>query len=235
MLCASVVVLACLALSLALAAPPAYDIVIYGATPAGIAAAIAADVAAHGALQIALITPDPFIGGMVSAGGIGLCDIGDISTILNTSLPYVWAMLNAEHYGVSYPVWQPDNYVGNSSFWALLNQHSDNVHVFLNEPLIFADGSVVKSGNVIQAIATGISGDLSDATWWNASVFIDASYDADLVLQSGCSWTYGREANTTYGESYAGVQPYTTFGQFLVETAPQYPNGILNSIVFYYY
>ncbi len=81
------------------------------------------------------MTPDYYIGGMVTAGGIGLrvcgCgsiiiiitlqDIGALNSVGNTSFPYRWAMLNAQHYGVDYPVWQPDNYVGNASFWAFLN------------------------------------------------------------------------------------------------------------------
>ena len=48
-----------------------YDIVIYAATPSGIAAAISA---ARASLSVALIEPTAYIGGMASAGGIGLSD-----------------------------------------------------------------------------------------------------------------------------------------------------------------
>lgn len=54
---------------------------------------------------------------------------------------------------------------------------------------------------------------------------MDATYDGDLVVASGCSWTYGRESRATYNESYAGVQPFTTFGQFTVDVDPFFPNG----------
>lgn len=50
-----------------------YDVVIYGATPSGIAAALTA-ARASPSLSIALIEPTAYIGGMVSAGGIGLRD-----------------------------------------------------------------------------------------------------------------------------------------------------------------
>jgi len=50
---------------------------------------------------------------------------------------------------------------------------------------------------------------------WTAQVFVDASYDGDLAVQSGVSYTYGRESNETYGESLAGVQPFNHFQNFL--------------------
>jgi hypothetical protein len=98
------------------------------------------------------------------------------------------------------------------------------VQVFLGEPLVLESGSVSKSSATLTAIATGLGTLQDDVTWWNASLFIDATYDGDLLVQAGCSWTYGREASAQYGEKYAGVQPYTTFGQFLVDVDPIY-NG----------
>jgi ribulose 1,5-bisphosphate synthetase/thiazole synthase len=53
----------------------AYDIAIYGATPGGIAAAITAARMAP-SFSIAIIEPTPYIGGMATAGGIGLRDLG---------------------------------------------------------------------------------------------------------------------------------------------------------------
>lgn len=50
-----------------------YDIIIYTATPSGIAAAITA-ARASPSLSIGIIEPSPYVGGMVSAGGIGLRD-----------------------------------------------------------------------------------------------------------------------------------------------------------------
>eukprot|EP00042_Codosiga_hollandica_P031151 m.186536 g.186536 ORF g.186536 m.186536 type:complete len:554 (-) comp53563_c0_seq1:120-1781(-) len=210
-------------------APQVFDIVIYGGTPAGIAAAVAAAVAGPSSMKVAIVTPDDYIGGMTTAGGIGLRDIGDLDTVLNGSFAYNWAMLNAQHYAVNYPVWQPDNYVGNQSYWTILGQYSDKIEVHLNQPLIFEDVSVIMEGTTIKSIATGTS--LASAAWWNATVFMDVSYDADLVLQSGCDYTFGRESRDTYNESYAGVQPYTTFGQFIVDVDPTFSNGSLFNYV----
>ncbi len=53
----------------------AYDIIVYTATPGGIAAAITAARAAPSS-KIAIIEPTAYIGGMSYAGGIGLRDLG---------------------------------------------------------------------------------------------------------------------------------------------------------------
>lgn len=53
----------------------AYDIVVYGATPGGIAAAITA-ARVSSSISIVIIEPTRYIGGMVAAGGIGLRDLG---------------------------------------------------------------------------------------------------------------------------------------------------------------
>ena len=54
-----------------------------------------------------------------------------------------------------------------------------------------------------------------DRRTWKASVWIDASYEGDLVRFSGASYTWGRESRDQYNESLAGVRPYTTFANFL--------------------
>ena len=47
-------------------------------------------------------------------------------------------------------------------------------------------------------------------------MFVDASYEGDLAIASGTSFTYGRESNATYGEPLAGVQPFNPFENFLI-------------------
>ena len=90
-----------------------YDLVVYGGTPAGIAAAIAAWEA--GLARVLLVDPTAHVGGMASPGGIGLIDSGrdgarHLDAIrVNNGSQYRYAMRNAAHYAnVSTPVWQPD-------------------------------------------------------------------------------------------------------------------------------
>lgn len=56
-------------------------------------------------------------------------------------------------------------------------------------------------------------------------MFVDASYDGDLAVFSGVSYTYGREAKATYGEALAGVQPFNTFQNFLTPVNPYAADG----------
>jgi ribulose 1,5-bisphosphate synthetase/thiazole synthase len=72
----------------------AYDIVVYGATPGGIAAAITA-ARVSSSLSIALLEPTADIGGMSTGGGLGLRDLGLIDTsekvfIILFSVLFLW-------------------------------------------------------------------------------------------------------------------------------------------------
>ena len=80
-----------------------YDVIIFGATPAGFAAALAAK--ASGAESVLLLEPTAHVGGMASAGGIGLRDCKRKQLRMNNSTQYTWAMRNAEFYNVDDPVW----------------------------------------------------------------------------------------------------------------------------------
>ena len=89
-----------------------YDILVYGATPAGCSAAI---IAANGTgTRVALLDISSNVGGMMVPGGIGLRDTNDFnSSFGGGSVARAWAMLNGVFYGVPY-VLQPDVVVGNS-------------------------------------------------------------------------------------------------------------------------
>jgi len=195
-------------LLLSQAAELSYDIVIYGATPAGITAAIAA--ANGGQFTVALIDPASNFGGMSVAGGIGLRDIGTPATLNGTALK--WAMMNAAHYNVNYPVWQPDMPVGEANFRTLLKQEP-SIDLHSNEPLYEGPDNVVKVGTIITKIATGL--DAASLTIWNGKVFIDASYEGDLARAAKASYTFGRESASQYNETYGGVRSkWTDWGNF---------------------
>jgi len=198
-----------------------YDVIVYGSTPAGIAAAITA--ANGGKLRVALLEPTSYLGGMSVAGGIGFRDIADLSTFGGIGIQ--WANINAKYYNVTYPVLQPDMYVGEAS-WKTLLAAEKTIEVFYNTALNETN-PLKKSGTTIISITTGVS---KIVQVWAASVFIDASYEGDLTRFSKASYTYGRESSQQYGEVLAGVQtPYTPDGNFL-KTYPvnaTYDNGTL--------
>jgi hypothetical protein len=59
---------------------------------------------------------------------------------------------------------------------------------------------------VINSIVVEKSDDTKERVRISAKVFIDCSYEGDLMAKSGVSYTVGRESNAQYGEIYDGVQ-----------------------------
>lgn len=179
------------------------DVVVLCATPSGISASVAASRAfkrANSTGSVLVLEPSGFIGGMASAGGIGLRDVGIPSTV--GGIAREWALLNGAAYGnASELVWQPDNFVGEASFKALLV--GAQVSVLLNASLSGARAQ--REGTTILAAPLLLNG--SHPATATARVFIDACYEGDLLEAAldNSSWTFGREPETTYGESIAGV------------------------------
>ena len=206
-----------------------FDVIVYGATPAGMAAAVSA---ANGTgLRVALLEPGPFVGGMSGPGGIGLRDINfeaasgvnDARTVLNR-----WLHYNRLHYGVAAAVWQPDQYVGQANWERILSDPMYNLTWVTNTGLLEASGAVAMSGTRILSIATvNTTTEQPPITIWSASVFIDATYEAALAIAANVSWTYGRESRAQYNESWAGVLAPASFAQFQYPVDPFLPNGTL--------
>ena len=102
-----------------------FDVVVYGSTPAGIAAAVAAG---QLGMHVALFEPLGMIGGMGAAGALGLHDEGGIHGLRGGGgLATVWQMLNGEAYNVTKPVQQPESFVGEASFRTMLRNASVTV------------------------------------------------------------------------------------------------------------
>ena len=102
--------------------------------------------------------------------------------------------------------------VSRQSFLDLISNHSNIQLITGTGPLI--GESLKMNGTRIIQITTA-----DDRRTWEASVWIDGSYEGDLVRFSGASYTWGREARDRYNESLAGVRPYSTFANFL----PNFP------------
>ena len=170
--------------------------VVYGGTPAGIAAAIAA---ARGHVKVALLEPTEHIGGMMTSG-LGASDVGIRDTIGGVALEF-FDRLGAA-YGVAgqgpAPSWDFTPGVAERTFAAMLAEAG--VTVDLGARLRELDG-VAQANHRITSLTT------TDGRVFTARVFVDASYEGDLMAQAGVSFTVGRESSSQYGESLAGVLP----------------------------
>ena len=194
-----------------------YDVIIFGATPAGFAASLGAKAA--GADKVLLLEPTRYVGGMASPGGIGLrdCNAGQVRN--NNGTQHQWGMRNGAYYGLKGPVWQPDNWVGERSFLEMLKE--SGVELRLNTT--FIEGS---NGVNTETDSKGLrriteikleSGDIL-----NPRYVIDASYEGELMAATGhVTYTFGREGKELYNESLGGVTS-GSIGQFDLPINPYY-------------
>lgn len=177
----------------------AVDVLVYAANPAGIGAAIAA--ADDGKHSVLLVEPLTMIGGMGAAGGVGLMNqgCGDAGV---TGLGRVWGLLNGAHYGSNETLNVfPELWVAANSFWTMLNATA-GVTTMLGCHLTYVE----RNGTCLSTAAFLCDNDTVPITV-SASIFIDASYDGDIMTGAGgIDYAHGREASSDFNESLAGVQ-----------------------------
>lgn len=191
------------------------DILIYGGTSAAVTAAVQAKKMGR---SVVLLTPDKHLGGLTS-GGLGWTDLGDARTIGGLSRefyhrvykhyqqPEAWTWQPRESFGghaqgtsamdeVNETMWVFEPRVAEKIFDDLVAEHGIRVeHGRLN-----LESGVAKRGPRIQAIRT------EDGRVFAAGMFIDATYEGDLMAKAGVSYAIGREPNAKYGEKFNGIQ-----------------------------
>lgn len=165
-----------------------YGVAIYGATPAGIVAAIAA--AREGA-EVCLLEPGRFIGGMV-AGGLCRTDYGKPETVGGITREYFERC--SRHYGGRHQ-WYLEPHVFENTFADMLAECG--VKANTGQRL----RRVERTGSSLTAI------ELDNGCRIEALAFIDCTYEGDLMAAAGVPYRVGREAGAEYGESLAGYQP----------------------------
>ncbi|HMP76877.1 MAG TPA: FAD-dependent oxidoreductase [Kiritimatiellia bacterium] len=190
------------------------DIVIYGATSAGIIAGIQARAMGK---SVVVIEPSGRVGGLTT-GGLGQTDIGNKQVIGGLSRRF-YERIAAHYAGPEAWTWQRrDEYrdsgqtrtaEGETSMWtfepsAALRVYHDwiaetGLHIVYRERLDRERG--VKMDGARMVSITMESGRV-----FAGGMFIDATYEGDLMATAGVDYTVGREANAKYGETLNGVQ-----------------------------
>jgi len=162
------------------------DVVVYGATAAGAMAGVAA--ARHNA-SVMILEPGRHVGGMVS-GGLGRCDVHRQEHLIGGQAIEFFKRVG-KHYGK--PVaWQFEPHVAEATFKTMMEPVGAEVR--FGQLL----ASVRTEGNRLRALRT------ADGSTYTARVFIDATYEGDLMKAAGVSYVVGREGRDRYGESLAG-------------------------------
>lgn len=209
----------------AVAAPRRADIVIYGCTSGGVIAAIEARRLGRSVL---LVCREDYLGGM-STNGLGWSDTGNHRAIGGLSLefyrkvkrhyddPKMWVHAprpaRAENFIDGEAMWQFEPGVGERIYedWA----RAAGVTIVRNQPLDRSKRGVELANRRVVAFRS------KTGQRFEGKVFIDATYEGDLMAGAGVRFTVGREANAAYGETLNGVQlKNTTNHQFTLDIDP---------------
>jgi hypothetical protein len=193
-----------------------YDVVIYGGTAGAITAAVQAT---RMGKRVIVVSPDRHLGGL-SSGGLGFTDTGDKAVIgglarefyhrlwQHYQSPAAWKWERRDEFGnkgqgtpaidgENRTMWIFEPHAAERVFEDLVKEYE--VPVVRDEWLDRARG-VTKSGTRIASIRT------ESGRTYSGRMFIDATYEGDLMAAAGVTYHVGRESTATYGERWNGVQ-----------------------------
>jgi hypothetical protein len=204
-----------------------HDIVVYGATSAGIVAAIQARACGRSAI---VVEPGRHLGGL-TAGGLGATDIGNKAAIGGLSREFyrrikryyaadeAWVHEEREAYQSrrrtpgEEEMWTFEPHVAEQVYRDWLREAG--IEVVFESRLELGAGGVEKEGARIVAFRT------ENGRRFAGAMFIDATYEGDLMAKAGVSYHVGREAEAVYGESLNGIRvAHATKHQFTHDVDP---------------
>ena len=195
---------------------PISDVIIYGGTSAAVTAAV--QVARMGK-SVIMVSPDVHLGGL-SAGGLGFSDTGNKEVIGGLSRefyqkvyqeyqkPETWKWQKKDEFGnrgqgtvaldgENRTMWIFEPHIAEKAFEDFIQEHE--IELYRDEWLNRNDGVKTENGRI--ASFETLSGKV-----FQGKMFIDATYEGDLMAESGVSYHVGREANSVYNEEWNGVQ-----------------------------
>src|SRR5262245_19580869 len=193
-----------------------YDLVVYGGTAAAVTAAVQAKIMGK---SVIIVSPDKHLGGL-SSSRLGFTDTGNKAVIgglardfyhrlwLHYNQPAAWKWEKREEFGNKgqgtpaidgdlRTMWIFEPHAAEQVFEELIKEHRIPVH---RNELLDRKNGVKKTASRITTIIT-LSGKR-----YTGKMFIDATYEGDLMAAAGVSYHIGREANSVYGETWNGVQ-----------------------------
>jgi hypothetical protein len=179
------------------------DVCVYGGTSGGVAAAVQA---ARMGKRVVLAEPGRHLGGMTS-GGLSAVDIGDPRSVGGIAREYFTKL--AATVGVTL-AWDKEfksagGGPATGGAYAIEPHKAERlfdemareagVKVHFNARL----ASVKKTGARITELVMD-NGDI-----FRAKMFLDTTYEGDLMAKAGVTYTLLREGNAKYGETYNGI------------------------------
>lgn len=177
------------------------DVIVYGATPGGFCAAIAA---AREEASVILLEPTDHVGGLTT-GGLSHCDSNQMVRRTVLGLFDEWHRRVVKDYtdrGLPAP-YAP--HVKDQARWTF----EPHVALRVTRQMLEEAGVTVLTERCLKAVTKAgprITSLHTDQGTFTARVFIDGTYEGDLMAAAGVDWTIGREGRAEYGESLAGKQ-----------------------------
>jgi hypothetical protein len=192
------------------------DIIVYGGTSAAVTAAVQAKKMGK---SVIVVSPDRHLGGLTS-GGLGYTDTGKKEVIGGLSRefyhrlyqyyqkPEAWKWQDKSEYGnkgqgtpaidgAARTMWIFEPHAAEGVFEDFVREH--DLTVYRDEWLVRENGVVLENGKI--ASITTLNGKT-----FQGKMFLDATYEGDLMAAAGVSYHVGREANSVYGEEWNGIQ-----------------------------
>ena len=192
------------------------DVIIYGGTSAAVIAAV--EVAQSGK-SVIMVSPDIHLGGL-TAGGLGWTDTGKKEVIGGLARNFyhrvynhyqqddAWRWMKKDEYGNTgqgtpaidgdkRTMWIFEPHIAEQVFEEMVSEHKIPIY---RDEWLNRDNGVVKEDGRITSIST-----LSGKTF-RGKMFMDATYEGDLLATAGVSYHVGRESTDTYNENWNGVQ-----------------------------
>ena len=193
-----------------------FDIVVYGGTSAGISTALQAS---RMGKKVVIIEQSNRLGGLTT-GGLGQTDIGNKQAIGGIAREFYQRVKDYYRQPQHWKWQQPESYhatkervnsESEETMWtfepsAALKIYKDMLSAEPNITIVYQQRlnrqtGIKKKGETIQSIQ------MESGETYAAKMFIDATYEGDLMALAGVSYTVGRESNKQYGETLNGVQP----------------------------
>lgn len=192
------------------------DVVIYGGTSAAIASAVQL---VRMNKSVLIVCPEKHIGGL-SSSGLGFTDLGNKEVIGGISKEFyqevykhyqnkdAWNWQPREEYGNEgqgttaiddefKTMWTFEPHVAEQIFENFIRENNISIH---RDKWLDREKGVKVANGKITSIA------MLDGTIYKAKIFIDATYEGDLMAAAGVNYHVGREANSVYNEQWNGVQ-----------------------------
>ena len=192
------------------------DVIVYGGSSAAVTAAVQA---ARMGKEVIIVSPAKHLGGL-SSSGLGFTDTGDKRVIgglsrefyhrvyLHYQEPEAWKWQERSEYGNKgqgtpaidgdrRTMWIFEPHVAEKVYEDFIDENNITVH--RDEWLNRKDGVTMENSRIV-SIET-LNGNI-----YRAQMFIDATYEGDLMAAAGVNYHVGREANSVYNENWNGVQ-----------------------------